>query len=76
MVPVVFVPFHQLNEFCGIKPIEGKTLLGCTRRLKSGGPIVIMPDPVPAAENGEFYARIMAHELGHALGNWSGNHEL
>lgn len=76
MVPVVFVPFDMLNEVCGVPREEGKRLLGCTRQLKSGGPIVVMPDPVPAAENGEFYARIMAHELGHALGNWSGNHEL
>lgn len=75
VVPVLFVPFHQLNEFCAVPREEGRTLLGCTRRLKSGQPIVIMPDPCPAGE-GEFYARIMCHENAHALGGWSGNHEL
>jgi|GEM_PF-6781510 len=75
-VVAVFVPFGKLNEACGIPREEGKLLLGCSKRTTKGVPVVFLPDPVPAAQNGELFALVVAHELAHANGNWSGDHEL
>lgn len=75
-VIAVFVPFHLLNEACGVPREEGKTLLGCATRTKEGAPIVFLPDSCPAAINGELYARVVCHEIAHAKGGWSGDHEF
>lgn len=73
---VLFVPPALINQACGATDMPpGLTLLACTRRLKAGPKVTIMPDPCAFATTSE-YARILCHENAHALGGWSGTHPL
>lgn len=67
---VVFV--NDVTELCGDSP-PGLTMIACTRKFE-GQVAVVMPHPVGRALEGEYYARILAHELGHHAG-WTGMHE-
>lgn len=67
---VVFVA--DVTPYCGEAP-AGLTTIACTKR-KDGQAFVIMPHPAPYGEAGDYYARIMAHEMAHVAG-WTANHE-
>jgi phosphoribosylformylglycinamidine (FGAM) synthase-like amidotransferase family enzyme len=67
---VVFV--NDVTELCGDSP-PGLTMIACTRKIE-GQVVVVMPHPVGHALAGEYYARILTHELGHHAG-WTGMHE-
>ena len=76
VVAVAFIPPELIAEACGIKDVpEGKVVVACTRRFKKGAPIIFMPNPCLVAEV-DYYARIACHENAHAIGGWSGNHEI
>ena len=75
IVPVMFVNPALINEACGIGNLPGLTLLACTRRTKEGVAVVIMPHPA-AFMDSNGYALVLAHEIAHANGGWSGSHEL
>jgi hypothetical protein len=63
----------DVAPFCGIAP-EGLTVIACTRSTKEGVPVIIMPHPAIYGVAGDYYARIMAHELAHDLGGWPADH--
>ena len=63
---------NDVTEHCGPAP-EGMVKLGCSGKLKDGTPVIVVPNPNAQAFDGEFYARIVAHELGHRNG-WPGTH--
>ena len=67
------VPPEAMNAACGASPPAGTVVIACTRFLKSGAPVIIMPDPCPYAEV-DRYAAILCHEGAHANHNWPGNH--
>jgi hypothetical protein len=69
---VIFTDRTGIDSACGVAP-PGYQIIACTRRTADGTPVVTMPNPAPYGDT-EFYARIMAHELGHVSG-WSGMHE-
>ena len=72
----VMLPYNKLYEACGIEPVEGMQLHGCAFKTAEGIPVVIVPDPCPFAERGEWFARIQCHEAAHALGGWGPSHEI
>lgn len=69
---VVFT--DDVTQFCGGAP-EGLVIVACVRRTKEGAPFIFMPNPRPAAELGDPYARILHHELAHVRG-WEADHPL
>lgn len=72
-VTVLFVHPAQLYEACGAPQVQGLTLKGCARMMKSGVKAVIVPHPCVTLD-GE-YTVILCHELGHWAG-WPGDHPL
>jgi hypothetical protein len=68
----IVVMVNDVATYCGEAP-QGLTIIACTRRTEGGAPIIFMPNPSEAAAQGDFYARILAHELAHAQG-WPGTH--
>lgn len=74
LVPVVFVPPHQIARACapvGEVP-DDLVIVACTRNVQIGARVlrvVVMPDPCAAADV-DPYAQIMCHEVAHLLGGW------
>jgi hypothetical protein len=61
-------PQPVLEELCG-RPPKGRRV-GCASSDR-----IVMQDPCTYGERGEYFARILCHELAHQVG-WSGRHEL
>jgi len=72
---VFFLSRADVTSICsaGRSPPAGGVVLACSTR-KDGRRIVVMPNPCPAGEAGDYWAQIMCHENGHLEG-WTGQHE-
>jgi hypothetical protein len=69
---VLFTDRAGIDAYCGVAE-PPNIILACRRELTNGASVLIMPNPCILGES-EFYAKLMCHEKGHALG-WSGDHE-
>jgi len=66
---VLFV--GDVGAQCGQKPPY--RMLACHRRIK-GTSYIVLPNPCPFGDDGEYFARLACHEAAHAQG-WTGMHE-
>src|SRR6478736_984492 len=62
---VLFV--GDVSPYCGYAP-PGLTTIACTIETDKGTPVIIMPHPITLGRQGDFYARVLAHELSHQQG--------
>lgn len=74
LVRVLLVHPDQLYEACASPRVPGLSLMGCARMSKAGDKIIVIAHPCLSASEG--YAAIFCHESAHAIGGWSGLHEL
>lgn len=68
---VAFLTPDNVAKACGLTAPEGMRVVACTKRYE-GRALVIMPLPNEAGKS-EYYAQLMAHELGH-LNGWPATH--
>ena len=67
--PVFFVPAERIKGLCAPDAPDDVTVFACTGTVE-GHRVIIMPLPCPHADLGEFFARIMCHELAHHSYQW------
>ena len=60
----------NVEALCGSQP--GYKIYACTAKYPGEIPIVVLPNPNQF--EGEWFAHIVGHELGHVNG-WTGEHE-
>jgi lysozyme len=66
-----FVPPAEVAGRCNLTAPPGYRIFACANG-RDGAGVMVLTDPTPYALEGEFYARIVAHEIAHLHG-W--NHE-
>ena len=71
----VVVYVDDVTQFCNVTIPEGATLKACTKILKDGTPVNILPNPCVAALTGDGYATLVCHEWAHSQ-SWPGDHPL